>query len=614
MAQSRTAYIIKKIAVLLKSSTEHLFRNAIEPISYLWRLRGVTRRYWKHLIGIGLLGVLITGKSWLSPQITRRIIDVAYPARDFKLFYMLSATLVAANIVSSICQMIVNYLTTYTENLISFRVRMRVFHALHLIPISFVESQQSGMFLERVEKDAAMTAGVLSGYIPQLISLVLTLTVTLVMMFNISPLVTLLVLAGVPPYYVISAILAQRLREWNYRSRRKDEELTTRAVETIQGIPTARLFGVGRWLKRIYVGLLRDRIKISFGMWRARLTWGSMGWVVSYGWGVFLTIGGWYLVFQNRLTLGDAVALGMYIPVLLKPAEDALDFYKSLISASVPAHRITEVIERAGNEEGKGKREDATIAKHLQLKNVSFTYGRSDWRLDDVSIDTPCGTASVIIGPTGSGKTTLLRLLAGLYGAYDGQILVDGIPLSEIKTSSYQKNVAMVMPDNFFFSGTIMENMRIADYPHVREDEVKRIAEILGFNEWLESLPEKYFTRIGVGGMKLSSGQIQRIAVLRALLKKPKILLLDEITSAMDVESESRIMDGLQKLVPEGCITFMTTHRLNLTLLSWIDRIIVLQNGRIMEQGAPHDLLAGGGEYKRLMDVSGFGRFLAHGR
>jgi ABC-type multidrug transport system fused ATPase/permease subunit len=421
---------------------------------------------------------------------------------------------------------------------------MKVFRALHRVPVSYVESHQSGMLLERIARDAETTGDILSSILPKLISLILTVVITIVIMAKISTLVALLVLAFVPLYYVFTSVLALKLRKWQQLVRKKDEELTTKTVEAIQGVPTARLFGVGGWLKAKYRGLLRERIAIAFGMLRARLIWGNLGWGVSYGWGVLLTVGGWYLVFKDRLTLGDAVALGMYIPLLLRPADEALSLYQFLISSSVPAQRLIEVLDAAAAAGRKQRKREHKISENVLLDHVTFSYPESNWELKDLSMDLRCGESTVVIGATGSGKTTLLRLLAGTYDTYRGDILADGLSL------------------------------------------------------------------LGVGGIRLSSGQLQKISVLRALLKEPIILLLDEITSAMDVESERKVLDGLVALRPEECITVITTHRLTLAAEPWVDRIVVLDDGAVLEQGPPKELYDKHGKYYDLMNLAGLGKLL----
>lgn len=576
----------------------------MRPLIFLWERRGEIRHYRWQLIFLSLLAVGLSSQSLITPQLTRHIIDVAYPARNLRLFWIISGIMVAVNIASAVIHGVHGYLSTYINNIIGFRIRMRVFQALSHLPVAYVERHNTGMFLERCSNDSDVTAEMLANIVPQIASLMLTTGITIALMLKISIKVTALIMACVPIYSVISIILATKLRRWEKQMRQKAEELSTLTVEAIQGVPTAKVFGAQKWLRANYKKLLRDKIAIVFGIWRTQLTYGRLGWAVTYGWGVVLTCGVWYLVFKDRLLLGESVALGMYIPLLLRPADAAISIYKSLMSSSVSAQRIDEVIKAAAEHKVRSTHANLATLNKLQMRKVSFAYPDRPPCLQNISLDLKRGETVVIMGHTGSGKTTLLRLLAGMYDCTEGRIIVDGHDLSEINLDDYQAKVAMVMPENFFFSWTLLENMLIAA-PDADEKKVRHIAEVLGIDKWIQALPDGYNSRFGAEGVRLSSGQMQKVALMRALLKKPRLLLLDEVTSAMDIESERQILDGLNALCPAECVTVMTTHRLRITMEPWIDRIVVLSNGRIIENGSAPDLYTYKGEYRRLMELSG---------
>ena len=558
---------------------------------------------------MSLLAVALSAQAMITPQLTRYIIDKAYPARNLRLFWIISGIMIAMNLFSAIISGVHGYLSTYVNNMIGFKIRMRAFQALNRISVAYVEKHNTGMFLERCSNDADVTAAMLSNIIPQIASLILTAGITVALMMKISVKITALVMVCVPAYSIVSVILAVKMRKWEKRMRGKAEELATLTVEAIEGVPTAKLFSAQKWLRGNYKNLLRDKIAITFGMWRTQLTYGRIGWVVTYGWGVVLTCGVWYLVFKDRILLGEAVALGMYIPLLLRPADAAIGIYKSLMSSSVSAQRIDEVFKAADDHKNSSKIANPITIGKLQVKNISFAYHDRPPCLSDISIDLKDGETIVILGHTGSGKTTLLKLLAGVYDWYKGQVIVDGNDFSAIKQIDYQKNVAMVMPENFFFSGTILENLSLAG-PGISEKNIRATAEIMGIDQFISILPQGYNTRLGVGGVRLSSGQIQKLALIRALLKKPKLLLLDEVTSAMDIKSERKILDGLRELCSSKCITVMTTHRLLITLKPWVDRILILKNGVLIEQGNASELYSQNGEYRNLIDLSGLGNLL----
>lgn len=579
----------------------------LRPLAFLWKLRGEIRHYRGRLFFLSLLTAGLSTSSLVTPQLTRWIIDVAYPARNLHLFWLLSAAMVVINVVSAAIQAVHGYLSTYVNNLIGFRTRMRVFQALSRVSVAYVERHNTGMFLERCSNDADVTAGMLADIIPQAASLILTTAITITLMLRISIKVTALVIICAPIYCAVNIILAAKMRNWEKSMRSKAEQLATLTVEVVEGVPTAKLLGAQKWLRTNYKKLLRDKIIIAFGMWRTQLTYGRIGWAVTYGWGVVLTCGVWYLVFKDRLLLGQAVALGMYIPLLLRPADAAVGIYKSLMSASVSAQRIDEVIKAAYNHKAQdGGRFAASTLKNLRLNNVTFAYNDRLPCLRNVSLNFKAGQTTVILGQTGSGKTTILKLMAGFYDSYKGSITIDEQNLYDVKQEDYQSNVAMVMSENFFFSGTIIENMLLAKNDVSRKD-VYNAVKIMGIEQLISELPKGYDTQLGAGGVRLSSGQVQKLALVRALLRRPRLLLLDEVTSAMDLKSERKVLNGIRELCPAGCITVMTTHRLAITLETWVDRIVILADGEVIEDGAVQELYSRNGEYASLINLSGLG-------
>ena len=563
---------------------------------------------WAYRWRLALLTILTAGRSahtLVMPLLTRSIIDVAYPARDLRLFWTICAVMVAVNLGVVVIHGVHGYLSTYLGNLLEYRIRMRVFRALSRLPMSYVETHQTGMLLERCSRDAELSASMITELVPQVGALALTTIATILLMMKLSFKVTALVMVCVPAYGAINIVLTRRMRRWQRRLRTKAEELTTTTMETIEGMPTAKVFGAQKWLQRTYRDLLRDKIAIAFGAWRTQFTYGRLSWGVAYGWGVALSCGAWYLVFRDRLQLGQAVAFGMYVPLLLRPVEGILGIYRTLMASSVSIQRISEVLTAVSNNTGQARLHGPFLAKSLALDNVSFAYPGQPCCLHDVSLTARPGEALVIIGPSGSGKTTLLRLLAGMYECTRGRLVIDQRDTTRIAHADYQRHIAFVMAESVFFSATILDNMRIAA-PHAEEEQLARIAGALGADEFIKTLPQGYHTLLGVGGVRLSSGQMQRLALMRALLKGPKLLLLDEVTSAMDVASERTVIEGIADLKPEGCVTVMTAHRLSLTRVPWVTRVLVLSRGMLVEQGPPEELYVRGEEYRRLMDLAGY--------
>jgi ABC-type bacteriocin/lantibiotic exporter with double-glycine peptidase domain len=473
--------------------------QAVRPIAFLWELRQDIRQQRWRLLALSLLTVGISMQFLITPQLTRMIIDDAYPSRNLRLFFLICGGMIGLNLLSSVFQALQDYLTTYVNAMVSVKVRLRIFQALNRLPLSYVEGQKSGMLLERSSYDADVTANILASVTTGLASLILTTVMALILMLKINLLVTLLVFLCVPFYYLFNTILATKMRSWEGQMRSKTDQVTSLMTEAVQGIPTAKYFDANKWLCATYAHLLREKLTITFGMWRTQLIYGRLAWAISYGWGIFLTCGGWYLVFCDRLLLGEAVALGMYVPLLLRPAEEAVRMYRSLMSSSVSAQRINEVIVESKKINAKRQSIRLDRLREISLRNITFAYPKGTPCLRNVSLEFAAGDTVVVLGSTGSGKTTLLRLLAGVYDKYDGDILVNQIDCRQFNGNEYQSKVGMVLPENFFFSGSLWENVQLAG-SHVTQNQVEGFTRILGLDSWIRSLPQGFRTQLGVNG------------------------------------------------------------------------------------------------------------------
>ena len=380
------------------SRYQSIIDQAVKPLSYLWRFRRDIRQYRWRFVAISFLTVGVSIPILVMPQLTRMIIDKAYPSRDIHLFILISAGMVFLNILSSLFQSIQDYLTTYVNGMMSIRVRLRVFQALNRLPLSYVNSRNSGMLLERSSHDADVTAGTLANIVSGLTSLILTTGVALFMILKMNLLVTLLIFLCVPFYYLFNTLLATKTRIWEDQMRRKTDEVTSLMAETIEGIPTAKYFNANQWLCANYTRLLREKLFLTFGICRTQLVYGRLAWAISYGWGVLLTCGGWYLVFRDRLLLGEAVAIGMYVPMFLRPAEEAVRMYRSWMSSSVCAQRIDEVISESRFTHTSVPSPEFHSIREIDFRSLSFSYPKGNCCLGNISLQFNAGETVVIFG------------------------------------------------------------------------------------------------------------------------------------------------------------------------------------------------------------------------
>lgn len=540
----------------------------------------------------------------LTPVVMQLMIDKAYPARDYRLFGWLCAATAALAIVPSLLSCISDYMMTYVNSLVEYRLSFQVLDAIQRAPQSYREGHGTGMFLERARNDVHSIPQSVTNLVPQMVTIVFTFCVAIPLMLRLDAEITLLVLAMVPLNYLITARLTHILLSLNEAGRVIEERITTFTSETIEGATIARVFSLGRYRRKKLKLLLRDRLRITFAAWRASVFWGQVASMVGTLWGMLLLCGGWYLVFINRLQLGEAVALGMYVSVLTRPFQQLAGVYQALMTNSVAARRVFEILSvQSGAGSGTPQRALAAVPRDLELRQVSFGYEEGRPCLRDLNLHLHSGQTVAVIGPSGAGKSTLMRILAGLDDRYDGLFLVNGQDLRQISHDSYLRHVSLVPQTTFFFSDSIRENVCAGDGSTSRRN-LPRYARILGLNEMIDALPGGYDTRLGSGGVRLSVGQYQKLAALRAIWKHAPLLLLDEVTSSMDLDSERELLKGLVTLRPQDSVVVLVTHHIAITMEPWVDEIVVIVDGRITEQGSSAALCERRGFYYQWLSLN----------
>jgi ABC-type multidrug transport system fused ATPase/permease subunit len=395
-----------------------------------------------------------------------------------------------------------------------------------------------------------------------------------------------------------------RLQRTNHEARLAQEKLTGTASEFISALRLVRSFGEEKRAEE-----LLDRTSDDFARSRVDQSWvsavfGTFTYVSIQAIAALVVAGGAILAINGQMTIGTLVAFIAGLPVILSPVQMVIGLSEPWFAGRESYASIKELIDSPYVEEWHGSRRETRLTGDIVFDRVAFTYPETEKRvIHDLSLTIRPGENVALVGPSGSGKSTLANLLLGLYAPTTGQILIDGVPQREWDMRWIRRQMAVVMQESILLSGTVEENIRFA-HAAATEEEVRAAAQLANAEEFILKMPQGYATPVGERGVTLSGGQRQRLAIARAILRNPPVLILDEATSALDYESERLIQQAIERLA-QGSTVITIAHRLS--TIKNADRIIVLRDGAILEEGDYASLLARGGAFAELIQAQTLG-------
>ncbi|ANY72548.1 multidrug ABC transporter ATP-binding protein [Paenibacillus ihbetae] len=478
-----------------------------------------------------------------------------------------------------------------------YRMRMELFTHLHRLPIPFYGKRQQGEIMSRLTNDIENVSSTLNSSAIQIFSSVLTLIGTLTVMLWLSPLLTLLTFLVVPLMVLGMRWITRRTGPLFKERQRNLGDLNGYIEETLSGQRVIKAFSQEERVIREF-NERNKRIRLS-GFWAQSISGfipKLMNGLNNLSFAIVAGIGG-IMAIKGYISIGTIIIFESYARQFTRPLNDLANQWNTLLSAIAGAERVFEVLD----EEVEAKDEGAAVTLTrvdgaVAFENVSFSYEKGGDTLEGISFEAKPGEMIALVGPTGAGKTTLIQLLSRFYDPDSGRITLDGRDLSSIRRESLRSQMAFVLQDSFLFQGTIRENIRFGRLD-ATDEEVEEAAKLANAHSFIMRMKDGYDKMLKPDGSGISQGQKQLLAIARAILANPSMLVLDEATSSIDTVTEIKIQEGLQRLM-KGRTSFVIAHRLN-TIRS-ADRILVLKDGRLLEQGSHDELLKQGGFYSEL--------------
>ncbi len=479
------------------------------------------------------------------------------------------------------------------------KLRQELFEKLQSLPLSFFDRRQQGDLMSRMTNDIENLNAALSQSIVQITSSSLTIVGTAFVLFYLNWVLALVTLTVIPLIVWATKQIIKR-SSVNYVARQRDlGRLNGYIEETISNSDITTLFGKE---KQTLEEFTASNEQLRSSAMRAEIISGFMGPINNFmnNLGIGLVIGaGAVMAVQGHVTIGVIAAVVTYTRQFFRPINQLSNLLNTFQSAIAGSERVFEILDEeeevADHSEAKRKeRFDGDV----RFEEVVFEYEEGKPILRGINFQAHAGETVAIVGPTGSGKTTIIQLLTRFYDATGGRILLDGEPIMDYQMANVRDHVGVVLQDTYLFSGTVRENIRFGKLD-ATDEEVEKAAEIAYAHNFIKYLPQQYDTLLTSGGMNLSQGQRQLIAIARAILEDPDILILDEATSSVDTMTEVHIQKGLNNLM-EGRTSFVIAHRLK--TVENADAILVVKDGQILESGNHHSLMEKGGFYANLQN------------
>ncbi len=576
-----------------------LLKQAEEASQPFWQFFELLKPHRLVLFEVFAASILIQIFGLVTPFLTQLLLDRVVVQRSNLTLTAVGLGLLLFGVFRVAMTGLRQYLLDHTATRVDLALVIGFITHTFRLPLQFFESRYVGDIISRIQENQKIQR-FLTGEALSILLDLLTVFVYLGLMFWYSWKMALLTLVIVPPFILLALIATPFLQRISREIFNAYNEETGYLIQSLTGIRSVKSMAVEQTVRWHWEDLLGKSVRKLFSgrviSNYLQITSAAIEMVVTTA---LLWFGAW-LVIQNELTIGQLVAFNMLMSNVLTPFQRLTILWNQLQEVVIAIERINDVIDAEPEEDlqQQARQTLPPIQGHIRFDQVTFRYHPNSDRntLETVSFEIEPGQMVALVGRSGSGKTTIAKLLLGLYPPTEGKILIDGYDVTTLSLRSLRRQIGVVDQDTFLFGGTIRENISLG-FPEASLEEVIEAAQLAGAHTFIRNLPMGYETQIGEGGGMLSGGQRQRLAIARALLGNPRLLILDEATSHLDAESERIIQTNLSKIL-QNRTTLIIAHRLS--TVRHADLILVLDHGILVESGTHEQLMAKRGHYYYL--------------